>query len=160
MRRHFRVSHTVAHTTLIPVVNRAAFVAGVLPPDTSASPRELQLQRDELLEFLGELEEAGVFAAAQQAARNDRTPVARDRGQSAPPPVRACVCVGMCLCVPSPSGFLMRNTLTSPRGQQLDSAIKQTQLLSDADAWLMQVRHTFSRPLSLFSLLSHFSLSR
>eukprot|EP01044_Picomonas_judraskeda_P015590 COSAG03_NODE_2637_length_2574_cov_1.429091_2_plen_107_part_00 len=85
----------------MPVVNRAAFAAGVLPPDTSASPRELQLQRDELLEFLGELEEAGVFAAAQQAARAASTPVARDCGQSAPPPVcvRACVCVCMFACV-------------------------------------------------------------
>ncbi len=87
---------------------KAAFAVGVLPPDASATPRELQQQRDELLEFIGEMEEAGVFAAAaqQQAARNDMTPLARGCSYNAPPPV--------------------------------DSATKQTQLLTDADKWLAQ----------------------
>lgn len=97
---------------------KAAFAAGVLPPDLSASPRELQLQRDELLEFIGEMQEANIFAVAQQAVHSEATPVASHRGYSVPVP---------------------------------DSATKQTQLLSDADAWLMQsaqLAATSSRPSS------------
>ena len=89
---------------------KAAFAAGVLPPDTSASPRELQLQREELLQFIGEMEEASALAAAQQNVDTQATPIARERNHARSPP-------------PPPP---------------IDSATKQTQLLSDADAWLTQ----------------------